>query len=186
MGSTKAVIIVINERKMCVVVPHILARGPAARPRCIPPTMATSGYRTHPSPAKRIAVSPLASLGDVPLHLHRTMDQRFDAGPDQRLSRPLKPTRRRLRSPCTHRLGGRSCPQDPRPFHGDDFIQTEQANFRATLSWSLAIDYGAFAPLGTPTLLTMSGLDVVILSNVDHEPRPRPSCTNAIVDNCCD
>ena len=28
-------------------------------------------------------------------------------------------TRGRLRSPCTHRLGGRSCPQDPRPFHGD-------------------------------------------------------------------
>lgn len=34
-------------------------------------------------------------------------------------------TRGRLRSPCTHRHGGRACPQDPSPFHGDDFIETK-------------------------------------------------------------
>ena len=37
-------IIVIDERKMCVVLPHILARGPAARPRCIPSAMTKTEY----------------------------------------------------------------------------------------------------------------------------------------------
>jgi hypothetical protein len=70
------------------------------------------GVEPVSEPADRIAGQTLAWLGDVPLHLHRTMDQ-------WGYRAPLKPTRGRLRSPCPHRLGGRSCPQDPRPLHGD-------------------------------------------------------------------
>lgn len=47
-------------------------------------------------------------------------------------------TRGRLRSPCTHRLGGRSCPQDPRPFHGD-----QEGSVRAALPWSHPTDQRA-------------------------------------------
>lgn len=54
------------------------------------------GIEPFPEPSDRIADQPLAGLGEVPLHLHRTMDQRA-------YRRPLKPTRGRLRSPCTHR-----------------------------------------------------------------------------------
>lgn len=42
-------------RKMCVVVPHILARGPAARPRCIPPAYGALGLEPR-APFNRIAV----------------------------------------------------------------------------------------------------------------------------------
>ena len=54
-----------SERKMCVVLQHILARGLAARPRCIPQAVALSWDRPHPEPAERIAVPSLA--GDFAL-----------------------------------------------------------------------------------------------------------------------
>ena len=56
------------------------------------------GVEPVSEPADRIAGQTLAWLGDVPLHLHRTMDQ-------WGYRAPLKPTRGRLRSPCPHRLG---------------------------------------------------------------------------------
>ena len=34
-------------RKMCVVLQHILARGPAARPRCIPPALVLQRHRAY-------------------------------------------------------------------------------------------------------------------------------------------
>lgn len=43
------------DRKMCVVVPHLLAREPAARSRCIPPALVMVGVEPHHQP-KRIAV----------------------------------------------------------------------------------------------------------------------------------
>lgn len=48
---------------MCVVLQHILARGPAARPRCIPPAFGALGVRPPFAPTKRIAVLSLASSG---------------------------------------------------------------------------------------------------------------------------
>lgn len=96
-------------------------------------------------------------------------------GFDQALSHP-KPktyrrftTRGRLRSPCTHRLGGRSCPQDPRPCHGGHFMETNPARFGCRHVMEMISSRprtGAFAlpflgtipstkervtPLGTPT-----------------------------------
>jgi hypothetical protein len=47
---------------MCVVVPHILARGPIACPRCIPPRCgACPALSLHP-PSKRSAVSSLVRV----------------------------------------------------------------------------------------------------------------------------
>jgi hypothetical protein len=46
MGSIRAVIIVINKRKMCVVVPHILARGPLRAPVASPRLWRLLGIET--------------------------------------------------------------------------------------------------------------------------------------------
>ena len=85
-----------SDRKMCVVLQHILARGPLRAPVASPSPWLFQGIEPVPEPADRIAGQSLAGLGEIPLHLHRTMDQRA-------YRRPLKPTRGRLRSPCTHR-----------------------------------------------------------------------------------
>ncbi len=110
---------------MSAVVPQHLARGPAARPRCIPPASGSSralnpfqsqdriadqplaGDFALPAPIdpfrKTMGLScplePLAGLGDVPLHLHRTMHERLA-----------------VRSP---------------PCHGDDFIETRKEAFHS-------------------------------------------------------
>ena len=86
----------------------ILARGPAARPRCIPPASgsfrALNPFQSHkdriadqslagefalPAPIDPFRMTmelsrplePLAALGDVPLHLHRTMHERLAVRP---------------------------------------------------------------------------------------------------------
>ena len=48
---------------MCVVLQHILARGPAARPRCIPPACGAIQALSLLAPSKLFAVLSLASCG---------------------------------------------------------------------------------------------------------------------------
>jgi hypothetical protein len=84
-------------RKMCFVVQNILARWPAARPRCIPPACG-SRQGIEPSRAKeRIAVQSLA--GDFAL-----------PAPIDLAGAPLKPTRTVW--PLHHQSGARSCSPD--------------------------------------------------------------------------
>ena len=107
------------DRKMCVVVPHILARGPAARPRCIPPAIGSLRV-LNPSRAKR---------------------------PYRRSI-----TRGGLRSPCTHRLGGRSAPKTP-----DHVMETissrpgKGARRSCPSHGPIPSTKGRVTPLGTPT-----------------------------------
>ena len=63
--------------KLCFVVQNSLGRGPAARPRSIPPALALRSASSRIRAIKTYRRSSLAGLGDVPLHLHRTMHDRL-------------------------------------------------------------------------------------------------------------
>lgn len=89
------------------------------------------GIKPVPEPTDRIADQSLAGLGDIPLHLHRTMDQRA-------YRRPSKPTRKGAFGAPLHPidLTGVPAPKTPdhfmettpwRPCHGDDFIETNRS-----------------------------------------------------------
>jgi hypothetical protein len=121
-----------NDRKMCVVVPHPLGKGSRCAPplhppgsgpvRALSPAMSSKTYRRfiprwtwrHPSP-------PAPNHGPA---LRRWTGSRAFAPPEPHSQGDFC-------SPCTHRLGRRSCPQDPRPFHGD---QPSAVWMRAILS----------------------------------------------------
>ena len=99
---------------MCVVLQHILARGPLRAPVASPSPWLFQGIEPVPEPADRIAGQPLAGLGEIPLHLHRTMDQRA-------YRRPLKPTRKGAFGAPLHPidLAGVPAPKTP-----DHFMET--------------------------------------------------------------
>ena len=105
---------------MSAVIQPLLARGPAARPRCIPPahgsSRASSPFQSHQT------VSPVHHSRETSLSLHPSTQgaflpprpltnpmrigcrQRIDAETDQGLSRRPEPTRRtqeKCLSPCT-------------------------------------------------------------------------------------
>src|SRR6056297_791557 len=92
----------------------ILARGPLRAPVASPTPWPFQGIEPVPEPEDRIAGQPLAGLGDVPLHLHRTMDQRA-------YRRPLKPTRKGAFGAPLHPidLAGVPAPKTP-----DHFMET--------------------------------------------------------------
>jgi len=145
-----------SDRKMCVVLQHILARGPLRAPVASPSPWLFQGIEPIPEPADRIAGQPLAGLGDVPLHLHRTMDQRA-------YRRPLKPTRKGAFGAPLHPidLAGVPAPKTP-----DHFMETTSSR-----PWK-----GAFAlpcPRPTPTTWGPSA------------PRPRPCSWTSCRDPPC-
>lgn len=132
-------------RKMCVVVQHHLGKGAAARPRCIPPAIALTGHRTHPEPAERITVPSLAGLGEVPLHLHRTMDHRSYRA-------PLNPTRKETSLSLHPSTWAAFLPPRPltipwRRLHRDH----GREGIAAALPWNLPTEHGRSTPLATPT-----------------------------------
>lgn len=129
------------ERKMCNVaqIQHVefehyhlgevarfepaVLRAPVASPRPMSRIRALSPSRAS-RPYRRSITSRAWRRPSPPAPIHGSRG----------LSRPPRtPLARRLRSPCTLRLGGRSCPQDPRPFHGDH---------RATVGCRQRIDAG--------------------------------------------
>lgn len=78
--------------------------------------MRCSTHRILPGRRSRSPVDPLALalLGIEPTQSHQTV------------SPVLNHSQGSLRrSPAPHRLGGRSCPHDPRPLHGDNFIESK-------------------------------------------------------------
>ena len=118
-----------TDRKMCVVLQHILARGPLRAPVASPSPWLFQGIEPVPEPADRIAGQPLAGLGDVPLHLHRTMDQRA-------YRRPLKPTRKGAFGAPLHPidLAGVPAPKTP-----DHFMETTSSR-PTEASWTVLCD----------------------------------------------
>lgn len=116
-----------SERKLCSVVQNSLARGPAARPRCIPPASGSSWalnpIQSHRSYRRSTTRGRLRSPCT-----HRSFQE------DQGLSRPLEPLTglgdvplHPAPQPCTngcpfdHQSGERSCSHR---YPHEDFIQT--------------------------------------------------------------
>lgn len=97
---------------MCVVVQHHLGKGTRCAPPLHPPGLG-SYWASNPSRASGT--------------YHRSITRRAWRRPSppapnhgsSELSRSPEPhSQGAFGAPCTHRLGRRSCPQGPRPFHG--------------------------------------------------------------------
>lgn len=98
---------------MCVVIPHLLAREPAARSRCIPPALVMVGTQPHHQPN----VSPFdpsqgleicLSTCTVPCTIDWPIDRHSGEPPcspenPMASALPLNHKQGEFRSPCTHR-----------------------------------------------------------------------------------
>ena len=145
------------DRKMCVVVPHILARGPAARPRCIPP--AIGSLRALNPFLSQETVSPVNHSRETSLSLHPSTWRAFLP------PRPLTISWRRLHRDQerehivaalpmdpSHRPKGVSHPLEPRPtLRGLDAASVSTLNPIRGLSCPLnpstpAPNHGHFEP----------------------------------------
>ena len=73
----------------------------------------------------------------------------------QKIVSPINHSAGGLRSPCTHRLGGRSCPQDPRPCHGGHFMETNPARFGCPPSCRRWITPKGLSPPPNPARRTL-------------------------------
>jgi len=163
-----------TDRKMCVVLQHILARGPLRAPVASPSPWLFQGIEPVPEPADRIAGQSLA--GDFAL----------PAPIDHGAIAPPEPTRRTWRyasPPAPHhaRTSGRpitnqgsvpAAPDTPWPLHGDDFIETMEGSFRATLALDPTHRAGAFAPLASLTNLPQVGRAVPVDSTIPNAFSP--------------
>lgn len=133
---------------MCVVVPHPLGKGARCAPplhppgsgqvRALSPNLASKTYRRFITRrAWRLPSPPAPNHGPA---IRRWTGSRAIAPPEPHSQGDFG-------SPCTHRLGRRSSPHPPpdhfmetnparfgcAPCHGDDFIETMEGCFRATL-----------------------------------------------------
>ena len=142
----------------------ILARGPLRAPVASPSRWLFQGIEPVPEPADRIAGQPLAGLGDVPLHLHRTMDLRA-------YRRPLKPTRKGAFGAPLHPidLAGVPAPRTP-----DHFMETTSSRpwkgaFTLPLPWTHPIEQGHVTPLATPIRRT-TDLSALALASRLRQP----------------
>jgi len=135
-----------TDRKMCVVLQHILARGPLRAPVASPSLWLFQGIEPVPEPSDRIAGQPLAGLGDVPLHLHRTMDQRA-------YRRPLKPTRKGAFGAPLHPIDLAGVPTPKTPDHVMETTSSRpwKGAFALPLPWTHPIEQGRVTPLASPT-----------------------------------
>lgn len=107
----------------------ILAKGAAAHPLLHTPSpWLFQGVEPIPEPVDRIAGQPLAGLGEVPLHLHRTMHERLAVQLPIRGAFLLPPI-----PPMTISW---------RRLHRD-----QEGSFRATLTLDPSHRAGAFGPL---------------------------------------
>lgn len=127
---------------MCVVLPHILARGPATRPRCIPPAWCEARHRasSHRQPLRR-----LTTRGETsPLPLHP-----IDQGAFVPLWNPDRPYADRLRASLSKldHDDGRRRPR-PAPCRNEWPFHPTQGSLRAPLKNPIDIK-GIAAPHDT-------------------------------------
>ncbi len=153
---------------MCAVIQHILARGPAARPRCIPPALAPSGLTYPPKPSAAAEAQFQSQQTVSPVNHSQTFGR-------------LHHRSGSLQAAPTPHGRGRSCPAGPqtnswrpipwRPLHGD-----QEGSFRAALAVDLPIDQGAFEPLWNPDhSMEANRPPIGCRQRVAAEPRPEQS-----------
>jgi hypothetical protein len=127
-----------------------------------PQALAINQHRASIWPVERITVQSLAGLGEVPLHLHRTMDQRgcrahleTHSQGDFALPAPID-------------LKGVPAPKTPDHFMETGFTRDQKGSISLLpLPWNHPIDQDSFTPLEPRP--TLRGLDVAILSKLDHD-----------------
>lgn len=108
---------------MCVVIPHLLAREPAARSRCIPPAPGDGWHPAHhqpnvspfdPSQGLEICLSTCTApcTIDWPIDRHSREPPRSPENPMASVL-PLNHKQGEFRSPCTHQPKSLRAPWNP-------------------------------------------------------------------------
>lgn len=126
---------------MCVVLQHILARGPAARPRCIPPALAPPGPASPPKPSAAAEAHSQSQQTVSPVNLSQTFGRCITGQGASKLPDTPWPGAFLPRWTPDHAMEANSW----RRLHRD-----QEGRIRLSLSVDHPIDQGAFEPLWNP------------------------------------